>query len=120
ATGATLITDNARGLGLGSTSDSEFLGAPLIQQYNLDLQYALAHNWVADIGYVGSHSTHLFNWSQPINVSFLGPNAPHRPTDPQNQRMIIGSGARGTPNALAFNDPNNTNPATQILANTGN
>ena len=120
ATGATLIQDNSAGLGLGSTSDSEFLGAPLIQQYNLDLQYSLAHNWVADIGYVGSHGTSLYNWSQPINVSFLVPGAPNEPTDPQNKRMIIGSGARGTPNVLAFNDANNTNPATQIRDNTGN
>jgi outer membrane receptor protein involved in Fe transport len=120
ATGATLITDNAGGLGVGATSDSESLGAPLIQQYNLDLQYSLAHNWVADIGYVGSHSTHLYNWSQPINVSFLAPNAPNGPTDVQNQKMIVGSGARGTPNALPFNDLGNTNPATQILENTGN
>jgi len=120
ATGATLITDNAGGLGVGATSDSEFLGAPLIQQYNLDLQYSFAHNWVADIGYVGSHSTHLYNWSQPINVSFLAPNGPNGPTDPQNMRMVIGSGARGTPSAFPFNDIGNTNPATQILDNTGN
>jgi hypothetical protein len=120
STGATFITDSAGGLGLGSTSDSEFLGAPLIQQYNIDLQYSFAHNWVADIGYVGSHGVHLYNWSQPINVSFLVPNAPNEPTDAQNKRMIIGSGARGTPNTLAFNDPSNTNPATRILDNTGN
>ena len=120
STGATLIQDNNGGLGVGATSDSEFLGVPLIQQYNLDLQYSLAHNWVADIGYVGSHGTQLYNWSQPINVSFLAPNAPNEPTDAVNKRMIIGSGAQGTPAAFPFNDSNNTNPATQILANTGN
>jgi TonB dependent receptor len=119
ATGATLITDGAGGLGVGATSDSEFLSVPLIQQYNLDLQYEVAHNWVADIGFVGSHGTHLYNWSQGINVSFLAPNAPNGPTDAQNKRMIVGSGAPGTPNSLPFNDPNNTNPATQILENTG-
>jgi Carboxypeptidase regulatory-like domain/TonB-dependent Receptor Plug Domain len=120
ATGATLIEANNGGRGLGSTSDSEFLGVPLIQQYNLDLQYEVAHNWTVDVGYVGSHGTKLFNWSQPINVSFLAPGAPNEPTDVLNQRMIIGSHAQGTPNSFAFNDPNNTNPATQILANTGN
>lgn len=120
STGATLIQDNNGGLGVGATSDSPFLGSPLIQQYNLDLQYALGHNWIADIGYVGAHSTHLYNWSQPINVSFLAPNAPNEPTGAQNTRMIIGSGAPNTPNAFAFNDINNTNPATQILDNTGN
>lgn len=120
ATGATLVENNDFGLGVGATSDSEFLGVPLVQQYNLDLQYSFGHNWVADVGYVGSHGAHLYNWSQPINVSFLAPNAPNEPTDPQNMRMIIGSGAPGTPNALPFNDPNNVNPATRILENTGN
>jgi Carboxypeptidase regulatory-like domain/TonB-dependent Receptor Plug Domain len=119
STGATLVQANNGGRGLGSTSDSEFLGAPLIQQYNLDLQYEVARNWIVALGYVGSHGTKLFNWSQPINVAFLAPNAPNEPTDAQNKRMILGSGAPGTPNAFAFNDPNNTNPATQILDNTG-
>jgi len=104
ATGAITITDNAGTLGLGSTSDSEFLGIPKVQQYNLDLQYEVARNWVADIGYVGTHGTHLYDWSRPINVAFLAPGAPNEPTDAQNKRMIIGSGAPGTPNSLPFND----------------
>lgn len=118
--GAITVMDNAGGLGVGATSDSEFLSTPLIQQYNLDLQYAIGRSWVADIGYVGAHGIRLFNWSQPINVAFLVPNAPNEPTDPQNTRMIIGSGAPGTPNSLPFNDAGNTNPATQILDNVGN
>jgi hypothetical protein len=119
STGATVITDNNGGQGLAATSDSEFLGVPLVQQYNLDLQYEVAHNWVADIGYVGSHGTHLYNWAQPINIAFLAPGAPNEPTDPQNARMILGSGAHGTPSSFPFNDPANTNPATQIIDNTG-
>ena len=119
ATGATLIQDNNLGTGIGDTSDAPGLGTPLVQQYNLDLQYAFAHNWIGDVGYVGSHGAHLYNWSQPLNPSFLAPNAPNETTDPQNRRMILGSGAPGTPSAFAFNDPNNTNPATQILDNTG-
>ncbi|HTU46929.1 MAG TPA: carboxypeptidase regulatory-like domain-containing protein [Bryobacteraceae bacterium] len=119
-TGATEITANNGGLGLDSTSDSEFLGVPLIQQYNLDLQYEVAPNWTVDIGYVGSHGTHLYDWSRPINVAFLAPNAPNEPTDALNKRMIIGSGAPGTPNSFPFNDPGNTNPSTQILDNLGN
>ncbi len=119
-TGATTITDNAGTLGVGDSSDSEFLSVPLVQQYNLDLQYEFAHSWILDVGYVGSHGTHLYDWSRPINVAFLAPHAPNEPTDPQNMRMIIGSGARGTPNSLPFNDPNNTNPATQVLDNLGN
>jgi hypothetical protein len=118
--GALSITDNNGTLGLGTTSDSQFLGVPLVQQYNLDLQYELAPNWIVDVGYVGSHGTHLYDWSRPINVAFLAPNAFNEPTDPQNTRMIIGSGAPGTPNAFAFNDPGNTNPATQVVENLGN
>jgi Carboxypeptidase regulatory-like domain/TonB-dependent Receptor Plug Domain len=121
ATGATLVEANNGGLASTTTAiDNPGLSVPLVQEYNLDLQYALGRNWVADIGYVGSHGAHLYNWSQPINVAFLAPNAPNEPTDPQNRRMIIGSGAPGTPSAFPFNDPNNTNPATQILDNTGN
>jgi len=121
-TGATLVLANNGGAAsTESAMDNPALGTPLVQEYNLDLQYSFAHNWVADIGYVGSHGTHLYNWSYGINVSFLAPNAPNEPlpTDIQNRRMILGSGAPGTPNAFPFNDPNNTNPATQILENTG-
>lgn len=119
ATGATTILDNSGGQGLGATSDSEFLGVPLVQQYNLDLQYQVARNWVVDIGYVGTHGTHLYDWARPINIAFLAPGAPNEPTDPQNARMIVGSGARGTPSSFPFNDPGNTNPATQVIDNTG-
>jgi hypothetical protein len=121
ATGATLILDDSGGPGLGATSDNENLGVPLIQQYNVDLQYEVAKNWVVDVGYVGSHGTHLYDWARPINIAFLAPNAPNGPlpSDIQDARMVIGSGARGTPNSFPFNDAGNTNPATQVLENTG-
>jgi hypothetical protein len=118
--GATNITDDNGAFGLTDTSDSEFLGSPLVQQFNLDLQYEVSHGWVVDVGYVGSHGTHLYDWSRPVNVAFLAPNAYNEPTDPQNERMIIGSGARGTPNSFVFNDAGNTNPSTQILENIAN
>jgi hypothetical protein len=120
ATGALKITDDAGGTGLGTTSDNEFLGVPLVQQYNLDLQYEVAHNWIVDVGYVGSHGARLYDWARPINIAFLAPNAPNEPTDPQNARMIIGSGAPGTPNSLPFNDGCGTaarNPATCVTDN---
>lgn len=126
STGATLIEDNSFGTGLGTTSDNEFLSVPLIQQYNLDLQYQVARNWVLDLGYVGSHGTHLYDWARSINVAFLAPNAPNAPANPtdrsnlQNVRMVVGSGATGTPNALPFNDVANVSPSTQVLENTGN
>src|ERR1700733_11377765 len=119
ATGATDITDNAGGNGLADTSDSQGLSVPLVQQYNLDLQYEVKKNWIVDVGYVGSHGTHLYDWANPVNVAFLAAGAPNEPTDPQNEAMIVGSGARGTPNSLPFNDVNNSNPATQIKDNIG-
>jgi Carboxypeptidase regulatory-like domain/TonB dependent receptor/TonB-dependent Receptor Plug Domain len=121
ANGVVYTTDLSGGQGLGSTSDNEFLGVPLVQQYNLDLQYQLAHNWVVDVGYVGSHGTHLYDWARPINIAFLVPGAPNEPAagDLQDARMIIGSGANGTPNSLPFNDAANTLPANRVLVNTG-
>ncbi len=118
ATGTTVITDAQGGQGVGTTSDAPGMGTPLIQQYNLDLQYEVAHNWILDVGYVGTHGTHLYDWARSINIGFLAPGAPNEPTDPQNARMILGSGAQGTLTSFPFNDAGNTTPATQILTNT--
>jgi hypothetical protein len=122
ATGATLILDNSGGTGIGPTSINEGIGVPMVQQYNLDLQYEVAHNWVLDVGYVGSHGTHLYDWAHTVNYAFLAPNAPNGPAagDIQDARMILGSGAQGTPNSFVFNDAGNTNAATQVIYNTGN
>ncbi len=81
--------------------------APLTQEYSLDLQYEFANGWVADIGYVGSHSTHLYNWSRDINVAGLVAGAPNNPTaaaGPQNAEMIAAT--------LPYNDSANPNPIT--------
>jgi hypothetical protein len=121
ATGATVILSNAGGAGVTDTQIYQFIGIPLIQQYNLDLQYALHTTWVLDVGYVGAHGTHLYNWAHTPNYANLVPNAPNEPApnDIQNLMMVIGSGYQGTPNSLPFNDVGNTNPATQIKVNTG-
>jgi hypothetical protein len=92
------------GSNLGSTSDSEFMGTPLIQQYNLDVQYEFAKGWVADVGYVGTHGTHLYDWARPINIAHLVAGAPNLPTDPLNAALISSS--------LPFNDANNPTPVT--------
>jgi len=124
ATGATLILDGSGGTGIAPTSIAENIAVPLIQQYNLDLQYAVAPDWVLDIGYVGEHGTHLYDWAHTPNYADLAPNAPNEPTntpsDLQNYHMILGSGEPGVPNSFVFNDPGNTNPANQVLMNTGN
>lgn len=119
-TGATLILDNSGGTGIGPTSIYEGIGVPLVQQYNLDLQYEVAHDWVVDVGYVGSHGTHLYDWAHTINYADLAPGAPNEPlpSDKQDSRMILGSGAPGVPNSFVFNDVGNTNPATQVTTNT--
>jgi hypothetical protein len=117
ATGATTVIGLNGGVGIGGSSDSQWLQVPLIQEYTLDLQYQLGHNWVADVTYVGTHGTHLYDWNRPVNVGLLVPGAPNSPTDAQNEMMVVGSNFRGTPASLPFNDPNNTNPATQIRDN---
>jgi len=99
------ITPGVFGLtssGLGYTSDSPDMGnrLPLIQEYNLDFQYALPYDWVVDVGYVGSHGIHLYNYAQDINVAGLVAGAPNNPTaasGPQNLEMVRSS--------LPFNDP---------------
>jgi hypothetical protein len=112
--GATTITDinGGNGTGLVSSGDSEFMGTPLVQQYNLDFQYEFAHGWVADVGYVGTHGTHLFDWNRTPNLSRLVAGAPDPPTDRVNQNLELPA------SAFPFNDSANTNPATQVLANT--
>jgi hypothetical protein len=95
--------------GFGYTSDGPDLAdrMPLVQQYNLDLQYEFAKGWVADIGYEGSHGVHLYDWSRNVNVARLVAGAPNNPTaaaGPQNAEMIAPS--------LPYNDPGNANPVT--------
>jgi Carboxypeptidase regulatory-like domain len=100
--------------GFGYTSDSPEMAnrLPLTYEYNLDLQYEFAHGWVADLGYVGTHSIHLYNWSQDINVAQLVAGAPNNPTAAsghQNSEMIASS--------LPYNDPANTTPQTTNVTN---
>jgi hypothetical protein len=95
--------------GLGYTSDSPRLGSrlPLVQEYNLDFQYEFLHGWIADVGYVGSHGTHLYDWSRDVNVGQLVAGAPNGPTAAsgiQNMAMVNAN--------LPYNDPANPTPIT--------
>jgi hypothetical protein len=95
------------GSGFGYTSDSPQMASrlPLTQEYTLDLQYEFAKGWVADVGYVGSHTIHAYNWSQDVNVAGLVAGAPNNPTAAsgiQNEQMVASS--------LPYNDAANTNP----------
>jgi outer membrane receptor protein involved in Fe transport len=67
------VTD-ANGLnatGLINSGDDPRMRTPKIQQYNLDVQYEFAHGWVLDVGYVGTHGIHLFDWNRDPNVAYL-------------------------------------------------
>ena len=89
------------------TTDSEQMASrlPMTQEYNLDLQYEFAHNWVADIGYVGTHAIHVYNYGQDINIAHLVAGAPGNAiTTPQDQALVSTS--------LPYNDPANTTPVT--------
>ncbi len=102
---------------LGFTASSNDMASrlPLTQLYNLDLQYDLGHGWVADIGYVGSHSIHVLNQGTGINVAHLvGPanslvcgGVVGGPCAPQDLAMLTNPNFPGG-NPIPFNDPANT------------
>ena len=119
ATGATNITDAFGGnaSGLLNSGDNPAMRTPKVQQYNLDVQYEFAHGWVADIGYVGTHGIHLYDWNRDPNLSYLvdcGPASAtcNPPTDKVNQLL------ERPASSFAMNDAANTNPADQVLYNT--
>jgi hypothetical protein len=97
--------------GFGYTSDSPTMAnrLPLVQEYSLDLQYDLGHNWVADVGYIGSHGIHLYDWSRNINVAQLVSGAPNNPTAASglaNLAMVMPA------SSFPYNDPSNPTPIT--------
>ncbi|HEY7387156.1 MAG TPA: carboxypeptidase-like regulatory domain-containing protein, partial [Bryobacteraceae bacterium] len=44
---------------------------PLVQSYNINLQYEFAPAWVLEVGYVGSHGIHLVDSGREINIAQL-------------------------------------------------
>jgi len=114
AYGTTTITDHFGGpaTGLINSGDDPAMRTPKIQQYNLDVQYEFAHGWIADIGYVGTHGIHLYDWNRDPNLAYLVAGAPDPPTDRVDQLL------ERPASSFPMNDIANTNPATQVLANT--
>ncbi|HVB88503.1 MAG TPA: carboxypeptidase regulatory-like domain-containing protein [Candidatus Dormibacteraeota bacterium] len=119
ATGATNITDvfGGNASGLLNSGDNPSMRTPKIQQYNLDVQYEFAHGWVADIGYVGTHGIHLYDWNRDPNLAYLvdcgaASATCNPPTDTVNQLL------EHPASSFPMNDAGNTNPATQVLYNT--
>jgi hypothetical protein len=110
--------------GLGYTADSQQLAnrLPLTQEYSLDLQYEFAHGWVADLGYVGSHGTHLYNYSQDINLAQLVAGAPNGPTDIQNSTMVASSipWNSGNPDPILYNTVANSDARVPFLGYSSN
>jgi hypothetical protein len=112
--GATTITDinGGNASGLLNSGDDPRMRTPKVQQYNLDLQYEFAHGWIADVGYVGTHGIHLYDWNRNPNLAYLVAGAPNPPTDQVNINL------ERPASSFPMNDAANTNPATQVLANT--
>lgn len=112
--GATTITDvfGGNATGLITSGDDPAMRTPKVQQYNLDVQYEFAHAWVLDVGYVGTHGVHLFDWNREPNLAYLVAGAPNPPADVVNQLL------ERPASSFPINDVANTDPATQVLANT--
>ncbi|MGA9883261.1 MAG: carboxypeptidase regulatory-like domain-containing protein [Candidatus Acidiferrales bacterium] len=76
------------------------LRIPFEQEYNLDLQYAVAPGWLVSIGYVGSHAVGLEDEGRAGNLDYLIEGAPNTPA---------GLFGEIPENELPYNDP--LNPA---------
>ena len=50
---------------------SENFVTPLVQSYNLQIQYEFLPTWVLEAGYVGSHGIHLVDSGREVNIAQL-------------------------------------------------
>lgn len=66
-----LALQNAQSVSLASHQRNPALG--YAQQWNLNLQYQLASNWMVQVGYFGTRGTHLVNKVDANYVESLGP-----------------------------------------------
>lgn len=72
---------------------------PLVQEYNLDVQYELPANWILSVGYVGSHGTNLVNFDRQSNPDYIISGAPNTPAGLFGEMAVDG---------LPYNDPLNS------------
>lgn len=82
---------------------------PLVQEYNLEMQYSLPHGWLASVGYVGSHGTNLLTSAWDINPDYIVAGAPNTPSGLYGEIPL---------NALPFNDTGNP-VASWVTSNQG-
>jgi hypothetical protein len=80
-----------------SVMDPHF-ATPYAQQWNLNVQYQLAQQWLLDIGYVGTSGTKLLNRRE-VNPAVPGPGADSGNTD---SRRILD---QNHPDTAAFGGP---------------
>jgi hypothetical protein len=74
-----------------------------VQQWNLTLQYALAKDWIFEVGYVGNKGTHLsrfWNANQPSVAGPSGTLAARRPNTGFGDVEYMDSGGNSFYNAL--------------------
>jgi trimeric autotransporter adhesin len=64
----------AAGLGQDFSLIDPHAKSPMIQQYSIDVQRELPGGIALEVGYVGSHSTHLTLGTANININALNPN----------------------------------------------
>jgi hypothetical protein len=70
-TGATL--GDLTGIGQSLSIIDPNARSPRVQQYSIDIQRELPFNVAVEVGYVGSHSTHLTQATANININALNP-----------------------------------------------
>ena len=115
AFGLSNITDEFGGpaTGLLNSGDDPAMRTPKIQQYNVDVQYEFSRGWILDVGYVGSHGIHLYDWNRDPNLAYLidcGPASAtcNPPTDQVNINL----------ERPASSFPINDNGNSRVLENT--
>ena len=79
------------GLGQNFSLQSPSARSPMIQQYSIDVQRQLPGDIALEVGYVGSHSTHLTLGAGMLNINALNPS-----------QFALGTAALNTPVANPY------------------